>query len=91
VDPSGDGQQILWLDGPVPVLKDLARVCGAASLREAVHGPLSGRETIAQHQQRRKAGGIPESVRARIDRYACGRGGRDCGRKLADRHHLALR
>jgi hypothetical protein len=64
--PSGDWQQILWVDpSEPPQLNNLGATGAVRSLREHVHTKMGPKLDAAKHEQRRKAKGLPAVVRER--------------------------
>jgi hypothetical protein len=79
IDAAGAWQQILWVDPGPPVLNPLSAMNAASgapaapSPRVAVHIAMGKEATTAKHHQRRKQGGLPEAVQARVDEMAARR------------------
>ncbi|MBV8379199.1 MAG: hypothetical protein JO369_00345 [Paucibacter sp.] len=69
VNAADELQQILWVDGPTPVLKDLGPA-GNLSLREHVHKEMGKAGYEAKQHQRHKKGGLPADVQRRVDATA---------------------
>jgi hypothetical protein len=76
IDAGGAWQQILWVNPGAPVLTPLSEMNTASnagvvqSPRMAVHIAMGKAATIAKHEQRRRKGGLPEAVQARVDEFA---------------------
>lgn len=70
VQPDGSWNQILWIDpneGPTYKVPNVAE--HSRSLREEIHRAMGPELDKAKHLQRRKEGGLPESVRARVAQH----------------------
>ena len=70
INSDGRWQQILWVDAGPPVVKTLKMTGVHRSMREAVHTAMGKPMTRAKHEQRRKKGGVPPEVQARLSAYA---------------------
>ena len=82
VDSSGAWQQILWVDPGDPVYNNLAVKAGARSMRLSVHQLMGDALDKAKHLQRRKADGLPQSVKQRVEIYRKYRSGAAKEREL---------
>lgn len=68
--PSGDWQQILWVDPTKPPqLNNLGSTDGVRSLREYIHGKMGPALDAAKHQQRRKSETLARGVMQRASEF----------------------
>jgi hypothetical protein len=79
VQPDGQWNQILWVNPGPPVYHSPQIADGARSLRLAIHADMGAKLDAAKHEQRRKAGGLPDVTQSRIAAFGAGRedGGRE--------------
>jgi hypothetical protein len=77
IQPDGSWNQILWVDPGPPVYRSPPMSSEVRSLREAIHTAMGDDLDKAKHVQRRKLGGLPDGVQARIAEHAARRGGAD--------------
>jgi hypothetical protein len=82
VQPDGSWRQILWVEPGPPQYRDLGGLNDVRSLRLELHGKMGEALNQAKHAQRRKAGGLHESVQARIAAYGEFRRSDDRARNL---------
>ena len=75
MNAQGTWQQILWVEPGPPQLRTLGVAAGARSWRESVHGAMGDVAGRAKHDQRHKAGGMPELMASRVQAHA------DCDRE----------
>jgi len=74
----GSWNQILWVDPSQPPSYNNPAVAeGARSLREEIHRAMGAGVDEAKHYQRRKSGGLPEAVSARVSDQRSLRGATD--------------
>jgi len=68
IDSGGKWRQILWVDpGRPPTYNDLQVASASRSWREAVHSVMGVEATRAKFAQRRKPGGLNETIRSRLE------------------------
>jgi len=71
VKEDGSWEQILWVDpAQAPTYNELGVGDAVRSLRESVHMAMGPKLDDEKHFQRRKAGGLPKAVQARVNEYA---------------------
>ena len=74
IQPDGTWNQILWVDpSQPPTYNNPAVADGSRSLREEIHRAMGAALDEAKHHQRRKEGGLPEGVRARVSQHQSSR------------------
>jgi hypothetical protein len=83
VQSNGSWNQILWVDpneGPTYHNPNVA--AQSRSLREEIHRAMGAKLDAAKHVQRRKEGGLPEAVSARIAQHRAHREAKDDYEKI---------
>jgi hypothetical protein len=90
MQPDGSWAQILWVDPNGPPTYNNPNVAqGSRSLREEIHRAMGPELDNAKHFQRRKEGGLPEAVSARVAQHRAHRAAKaDHEQKLRHRYSL---
>jgi len=90
VQPNGSWNQILWVDpNQGPTYNNPNVAAQARSLREEIHRAMGAKLDDAKHLQRRKEGGLPHAVSARIAQHRAHREAKgDYERNLRERYSI---
>jgi hypothetical protein len=78
IQPNGSWNQILWVDPNQPPQYNNPSIAESnRSLREEIHRAMGAALNDAKHHQRRKEGGLPEAVQARVAEHRANREAKD--------------